>query len=165
MAKITLKGNVINTLGDLPAVGSKLPDFNMVKSDLSETNLYSIKAPRKILNIFPSVDTGVCASSVRTFNKRASELDGALVLCISKDLPFALKRFCGAEGIDKVETVSVFRSDFAKQLQLEITDGPLKGLCSRSVIVLDADNKVLYREQVAETTQEPDYEAALKSLR
>ncbi|MBP7845549.1 MAG: thiol peroxidase [Proteobacteria bacterium] len=165
MAKITLKGNVINTLGDLPAVGSKLPDFNMVKSDLSETNLYSIKAAHKILNIFPSVDTGVCASSVRTFNKRASELDGALVLCISKDLPFALKRFCGAEGIDKVETVSVFRSDFSKQLQLEITDGPLKGLCSRSVIVLDADNKVLYREQVAETTQEPDYEAALKSLR
>jgi len=117
-----------------------------------------------VLNIFPSVDTPTCATSVRTFNQRAAALDGVTVVNISKDLPFAFKRFCGAEGIDKVESASAFNSDFAKAYGLEIADGPLKGLCSRAIVVLDADNKVLHTEQVAEIANEPDYEAALKVL-
>ncbi len=163
MAKITLKGNEINTSGELPAVGTKAPDFEMVKGDLSVVGLGSF-SNRKVLNIFPSIDTGTCAMSVRQFNKMASELSDVTVLCVSKDLPFAQKRFCGAEGIDKVETVSVFNSDFAKTYGLEIMDGPLKGLCSRSVVILDGDNNVVYTQQVAETADEPDYDAVLKAL-
>lgn len=163
MAKITLKGNAINTSGTLPAVGSKAPEFTMVKEDLSEASLSGISG-RKVLNIFPSVDTGVCASSVRAFNVKAAGLKDTIVFNISKDLPFAMKRFCGAEGIKNAQTASVFRSDFAQKYGLEIVDGPLKGLCSRVVLVLDADNKVVYAQQVAEIATEPDYDAALKVL-
>jgi thiol peroxidase len=164
MTKIKLKGNEINTIGDLPKIGSIAPDFSMVKNDLSEVNLYSIKSKFKILSVFPSIDTGTCAMSVRQFNKRASDLKDVVLLNISKDLPFAQKRFCGAEGIDKVETFSVFRSDFAKKYQLEIADGPLKGLCSRSLIVLDKNNKVTYTEQVPDIVNEPNYDEALKAV-
>ena len=163
MAKITLKGNPVNTVGTLPAVGSKAPEAALVKLDLSEVCVTSYPGV-KVLNIFPSVDTPTCATSVRTFNQRAAALDGVTVVNISKDLPFAFKRFCGAEGIDKVESASAFNSDFAKAYGLEIADGPLKGLCSRAIVVLDADNKVLHTEQVAEIADEPDYEAALKVL-
>ncbi|TBR21220.1 thiol peroxidase [bacterium] len=163
MAKITLKGNAINTSGSLPAVGSKAPEFTMVKEDLSETSLSGISG-RKVLNIFPSVDTGVCAASVRAFNQRAAGLKDTVVFNISKDLPFAQKRFCGAEGIKNAVSGSVFRSDFAQKYGLEIVDGPLKGLCSRAVLVLDAGNKVVYAQQVAEIATEPDYEAAIKAL-
>ncbi|TNE97879.1 MAG: thiol peroxidase [Deltaproteobacteria bacterium] len=163
MAKITLKGNEINTSGELPAVGSTAPDFKMVKADLSVANLGSF-GKKKVLNIFPSIDTGTCAMSVRQFNKMAAELNDVTVLCVSKDLPFAQKRFCGAEGLDKVETVSVFNSDFAKSYGLEILDGPLAGLCSRSVVILDENNKVIYTQQVTETADEPDYDAVLKAL-
>lgn len=163
MAKITLKGNPINTSGSLPAVGSTAPEFTMVKEDLSEASLSSFSG-RKVLNIFPSVDTGVCAASVRKFNEKAGGLKDTVVLNISKDLPFAQKRFCGAEGIKNATSASVFRSDFAQKYGLEIVDGPLKGLCSRVVLVLDASNKVLYAQQVAEIATEPDYDAALKVL-
>lgn len=163
MAKITLKGNQISTSGNLPAVGSQAPEFTMVKEDLSETSLSGVSG-RKVLNIFPSVDTGVCAASVRAFNQRAASLKDTVVLNISKDLPFAQKRFCGAEGIKNATSASVFRSDFAQKYGLEIVDGPLKGLCSRVVLVLDASNQVLYAQQVAEIATEPDYDAALKVL-
>lgn len=163
MAKITLKGNQISTSGSLPAVGSTAPDFTMVKEDLSEASLSGVSG-RKVLNIFPSVDTGVCAASVKQFNTRAAGLKDTVVYNISKDLPFAMKRFCGAEGIKNAQTASVWRSDFARKYGLEIVDGPLKGLCSRAVIVLDASNKVLYTQQVAEIATEPDYDAALKAL-
>lgn len=163
MAKITLKGNEINTNGQLPALGSVAPDFSMVRNDLSETMLGAIKGV-KVLNIFPSIDTSTCALSVRTFNQKAADLGETLVLNISKDLPFAQSRFCGAEGIDKVETFSVFRSDFAGNYGLEFVDGPLKGLCSRAIIIVDQNNKVIYTEQVSETVDEPNYEEALKAL-
>ncbi|TPW21103.1 MAG: thiol peroxidase [Elusimicrobia bacterium] len=163
MAQITLKGNQISTSGNLPAVGSQAPEFTMVKEDLSETSLSGISG-RKVFNIFPSIDTGVCAASVRQFNQRAAGLKDTLVYNISKDLPFAMKRFCGAEGIKNAQTASVWRSDFAQKYGLEIVDGPLKGLCSRVVLVLDASNKVLYAQQVPEITTEPDYDAALKAL-
>ena len=165
MAKITLKGSEINTSGELPAVDSKATDFNLVGGDLSEVNLSNYQGKRKVLNIFPSVDTGTCAMSVRQFNQMASDLDNTAVLCISKDLPFALNRFCGAEGIENVATLSAFRSSFAADYGLEIVDGPLKGLCSRSIVVLDAEDKVIYTEQVAETTEEPNYERALEALK
>ncbi|MBI3299275.1 MAG: thiol peroxidase [Elusimicrobia bacterium] len=163
MATITLKGNPINTSGTLPAVGSQAPDFSVVKEDLSEAPLSSFSG-RKVLNVFPSVDTGVCANSVRQFNTRAAALKDTVVLNLSKDLPFALKRFCGAEGIKNAQAASVWRSDFARKYGLEIVDGPLKGLCSRVVLVLDGSNKVVYAQQVAEIAAEPDYDAALKTL-
>lgn len=164
MAKITLKGSPVNTSGNLPAVGSIAPDFAMVKNDLSEVKLSAIHTKYKVLNIFPSVDTGTCAMSVKKFNQSAAELKDVAILNVSKDLPFAQKRFCGAEGINQVETVSVFRHDFAKAYQLEIVDGPLKGLCSRAILVLDKNNKVLHAEQVAEIANEPNYATALKAL-
>lgn len=164
MAKVTLKGNPINTSGNLPSAGQASPNFNLVKSDLSEVNLASYGNKIKILNIFPSVDTGTCAMSVRQFNKLASDLPNTAVLCISKDLPFAQKRFCGAEGIEKVESLSAFRSNFAQDYGLEFTDGPLKGLCSRCIVILDGNNKVIYTEQVAETANEPNYDAAIKAI-
>lgn len=164
MADITLKGNPIKTAGTLPKVGSVAPDFTLVKNDLSEAKLSQYSGKRKVLNIFPSVDTGTCAMSVRQFNQKAAGLKDTVVLCISQDLPFAQKRFCGAEGINSVETLSAFRSKFADDYQLRITTGGLAGLCSRSVIVLDENNKVLYTEQVAETTSEPNYDKALAAL-
>ncbi|MFT6067953.1 MAG: thiol peroxidase [Bacteriovoracaceae bacterium] len=165
MASITLKGNPVNTLGNLPAVGENAPALNLVRNDLSEVNLSNWDGKKKILSIFPSVDTGTCATSVRTFNKNASELEGVAVLNISMDLPFAQSRFCGAEGIDKVEVLSAFRSSFAKDWGLEMTDGPLKGLCSRAIIVLDENNKILHTEQVGDIVDEPNYGAALSALK
>ncbi len=163
MAVITLHGNTIHTSGSLPAVGSKAPEATLTSLGLEDTALSSISGKR-VLNIFPSVDTGVCATSVRTFNKKATEKPDVTVLNISMDLPFALKRFCGAEGIDKALSFSAFRSDFAVKYGLRITDGPLAGLCSRVVIVLDEAGKVLYSEQVPEIGTEPNYDAALAAL-
>ena len=165
MATITLKGNEIHTSGDLPSVGSSAPDFELVKSDLSTAKLGDYTGERLILNIFPSIDTGTCATSVRTFNQRASELKNTKVLCISRDLPFAHGRFCGAEGIENVETLSDFKDgSFGQHYGLSIIDGPLAGLDSRSIVVLDENHKVLYTEQVAETVEEPNYDAAIEAL-
>lgn len=165
MASITLKGNPVSTSGNLPKVGDVAKDFQLVKTDLSTVSLSDFKGKRLILNIFPSIDTATCAASVRTFNKRASELNNTLVLCISRDLPFAQARFCGAEGLDNVVTLSDFRDGkFGKDYGLEITDSPLKGLHSRAVVVIDENGKVIYTEQVGEITEEPNYENALSSL-
>lgn len=163
MATVTLKGNEIHTNGSLPAVGESLANFSLVASNLSEKSLGDFAGKRLVLNIFPSVDTGTCAASVRHFNVDALKLENTVVLCISKDLPFALNRFCGAEGISNVETLSAFRSDAFDDLTF--IDGPLKGLLSRSVIVADENGKVIYTEQVAETVNEPNYEAALSVLK
>lgn len=166
MAQVTLKGNKINTIGSLPEVGVNAPAFSLVKSDLSETTLADLAGKRVILNIFPSVDTGTCAMSVRTFNKKASEMENTVVVCVSKDLPFAFGRFCGAEGIDDLITASDFREgSFGEAYGVTFVDGPLKGLLSRSIVVLDASGKVTYTEQVAETVDEPDYEKALAHLK
>ncbi|MDB4974915.1 MAG: tpx [Myxococcaceae bacterium] len=162
MAKITLKGNPIETSGELPKVGSAAPDFSLLRQNLTRVSLKDFPG-KKVLNIFPSVDTEVCATSVRKFNEAVSKR-GITVLCISEDLPFATKRFCGAEGLDKVVALSAFRSSFGKDYGLEITSGPLAGLTSRVVIVLDENNKVLYEEQVPEIAQEPNYEAALSKI-
>jgi thiol peroxidase len=162
MATITLRGNAIETVGELPKVGSKAPDFSLLKQDLSRVSLKDFPGP-KVLNIFPSVDTAVCAASVRKFNETASKR-GLTVLCVSEDLPFALKRFCGAEGLDKVVALSAFRSSFGQDYGVEMKTGPLAGLCSRAVVVLDGDNTVLYTEQVPEIGQEPNYDAALAKL-
>ena len=164
MSSITLKGNAINTCGNLPRVGDKAPDFELVSTDLKEVHLSDYQGKKKILNVFPSLDTGVCANSVRQFNKKAAENTNAAVLCISADLPFAHKRFCAAEGIDRAECLSTFRSDFPRKYGLQIEDSPLRGLCSRAVIVLDENDKVVYAEQVPEIAQEPDYARALAAL-
>ena len=162
MATITLKGNPIHTAGDLPAQGNQAPDFSLLRGDLSRGTLASFPG-KKVLNIFPSVDTPVCATSVRKFNKLASE-KGITVLNISEDLVFAQKRFCGAEGLDKVEVLSAFRSSFGKDYGLEITEGPFTGLTARAVLVLDENNKVIHAELVPEIAQEPNYDAALAAL-
>jgi thiol peroxidase len=164
MAKITLKGGPVNTLGDLPKVGSTAPDFKLVKTDLSEVTLQNYTGKKKVLNIFPSVDTATCAMSVRKFNQDATSLKNTVVLNISADLPFAQKRFCAAEGIANAEALSTFRGTFAQDYKLQMTDSPLKGLCSRAVVILDENNKVLYTEQVPEIANEPNYENALKAL-
>jgi thioredoxin-dependent peroxiredoxin len=165
MAKITLKGTPINTIGDLPKVGQKAPDFTLTKRDLSETSLKDFKGKRIVLNIFPSVDTQVCATSVRRFNVEASKLENSVVLCVSADLPFAHERFCGAEGIDDVLSLSCFRSEtFGKDYGVKITSGPLTGLLSRAVVIIDESGKIIYTEQVPEIVQEPNYEAALALL-
>ncbi|HEX9793489.1 MAG TPA: thiol peroxidase [Planctomycetota bacterium] len=163
MATITLKGNPISTAGDLPAVGSAAPDFRLVRCDLSEASLGDYRGIR-VLNVFPSVDTPVCATSVRTFNEKAAGMKGVTVLNVSADLPFALKRFCGAEGLDNVHTLSTFRSSFGDDYGLNIVEGPLAGLCSRAVIVVDGAGRVVHAEQVPEIAQEPDYDAALAAL-
>ena len=165
MATITLKGNPIQTIGTIPKVGSTAPDFKLVKNDLSEVSLSDYSGKRKVLNIFPSIDTPICATSVKNFNETAASLKNTVVLCIAKDLPFALKRFCGAENIKNVESLSAFRSNFAKDYQVEITEGPLVGLCSRVILVLDENNKVIYNEQVPEIGQEPNYQKALDALK
>lgn len=164
MASITLKGNAINTCGDLPAVGSEAPGFNLVNGDLGDVTLADFSGKRKVLNIFPSVDTPVCATSVRRFNEDAAKAENTVVLNISADLPFAQTRFCGAEGIEGAVTLSSFRSAFAKEWGLEISDGPLAGLCSRAVVVVDESDKVVYAQQVGEIVDEPDYEKALGAL-
>ncbi|MBF0360905.1 MAG: thiol peroxidase [Oligoflexia bacterium] len=164
MSKITLQGNPVNTRGTLPAIGVVAPDFNLVKTDLSEVDLKSFGAKKKVLNIFPSLDTPTCAMSVRRFNKEATDLNNVVVLNISADLPFAQKRFCGSEGINNSETLSSFRSTFAKDYNLDILDSPLAGLCSRVVLILNENNKVIYSEQVSEITNGPNYEKALEAL-
>jgi len=163
MAQITLKGNPIHTSGDLPAVGSAAPAFKLADTSLADKSLADFPG-KKVLNVFPSLDTPVCAVSVRQFNQRAAGRGGVTVLNISADLPFAHGRFCAAEGIQGAINLSTLRSSFARDYGLEIVDGPLKGLCSRAVLVLDAANKVVYREQVPEIAQEPNYEAALAAL-
>jgi thiol peroxidase len=165
MAKITLKGNAIETVGSLPAIGSAAPDFTLVKTDLSEASLKDYRGKNVVLNIFPSIDTGVCAASTRTFNSEASSHANSVVLCISADLPFAFKRFCEAEGLDKVIPLSVFRSaDFGKYYGQTIVTGPLAGVLARAVVVINPEGKVKYTEQVPEIGQEPNYQAALQSL-
>ncbi|RPD93244.1 thiol peroxidase [Aureibaculum marinum] len=165
MASITLKGNIINTSGELPKVGSQAPDFNLVKTDLSKSSLSDYKGSKVILNIFPSVDTGTCAASVRQFNQEASELDNTKVLCISRDLPFAQGRFCGSEGIESVINLSDFATgEFGRNYGLEIIDGPLAHLHSRAVVVINESGKVIYTEQVPEIVDEPNYKAALEAL-
>lgn len=164
MANITLKGNPVNTVGNLPAVGANAPEFRLVKTDLSEVTLQSYAGKKKVLNIFPSIDTATCAMSVRKFNQDAAKLANTVVLNISADLPFAQKRFCGAEGINNAEALSTFRGTFAQDYKVLITDSVLKGLCSRAVVILDENNKVLYTEQVQEIANEPNYENALKAL-
>ena len=165
MAIVKLKGSPSSTVGELPRVGTQAPDFILTKNDLSDVRLLEFKGKRVVLNIFISLDTDVCAQSVRRFNEAASRLDNTLVLCVSKDLPFAQGRFCGAEGLDDVMTLSAFRyRSFGNSYGVRITDGPLNGLLSRAVVVLDEDGQVIYTEQVPEITQEPDYDAALASL-
>lgn len=165
MATITLGGNPVNTNGELPKVGSKATDFSMIQTDLSTATLATFAGSRLVLNIFPSVDTGTCAASVRAFNEKASQLANTKVLCISRDLPFAQKRFCGAEGLENVINLSDFNTgSFGKNYGLEIVDGPLAGLHSRVVIVLDENGTILHTEQVSEIANEPNYEAALAVL-
>ena len=165
MATITLGGNPINTNGELPKVGSNAPQFQLVKTDLSEVTLADFAGSKLVLNIFPSVDTGTCAASVRHFNENASKLENTKVLCISRDLPFAQKRFCGTEGLENVVNLSDFKAgSFGKDYGLEMTDGALNALHSRVVIVIDENGVVKYTEQVAEIADEPNYEAALASL-
>lgn len=164
MATVTLKGNPFHTNSNLPAVGSKAPTFNLVKTDLSEVSDASLAGKRVVLNIFPSVDTPTCAQSVRTFNAQASNLDNTVVVCASQDLPFALARFCGAEGLNNVIPASAFRSDFAEKYGVKMVDGPLAGLTARAVVVLGTDGKVLHSELVSEIADEPNYDAALKVL-
>lgn len=165
MASITLKGNTVHTSGELPKIKTPAPDFKLTGKDLSEKTLASYAGKRKILNIFPSIDTPVCATSVRSFNQKAAALPNTVVLNISADLPFAQKRFCAAEGIENVEVLSTFRSSFAKAWGVEITDSALAGLCSRAVAVLDENNTVLYTEQVSEIAEEPAYDKALAALK
>jgi len=165
MANITLKGNPIQTIGDLPAIGTKVPDFELVKNDMSKVSLKDFTGKRLVLNIFPSLDTGTCAASVRRFNKEAAELKNTQVLCISRDLPFAQARFCGTEGITNAITLSDFAThQFGKDYQVEIANSPMAHLLSRAVIVTDENHKVLYTQQVPEIVDEPNYEAALAVL-
>ncbi|NNC70970.1 MAG: thiol peroxidase [Flavobacteriaceae bacterium] len=165
MATITLKGNTIHTKGNLPPIGTQAPDFNLTKTDLSNCTLNDFKGSKVVLNIFPSIDTGTCAASVRQFNNEAAELENTKVLCISRDLPFAQARFCGAEGIENVINLSDYGTgSFGKNYGLEIIDGPLQHLHSRAVIVLDESGKIIYTEQVPEIVDEPNYKAALEAL-
>ena len=164
MAETLFKGTQVHTVGDLPSVGAAAPDFTLTGADLSDVSLGDYAGRRVVLNIFPSVDTGVCAMSVRRFNELAAALDNTTVVCASADLPFALARFCGAEGIENVVTASTFRSSFADDYGTRLLDGPLAGLNARSVVVIDPEGKVVYTELVPETTQEPDYDAAVAAL-
>ncbi len=165
MANITLGGNPIHTNGELPKIGSKAPDFSLVKNDLSIATLADFSGSKLVLNIFPSIDTPTCATSVRTFNAKASTTANTKVLCISRDLPFAQKRFCGTEGLENVENLSDFKTgNFGKDYGLEITDSVLAGLHSRVVLVIDENGIVKYAEQVPEIADEPNYESALAAL-
>ncbi|MFL1389854.1 thiol peroxidase [Pseudomonas tritici] len=166
MAQVTLRGNPVQVAGELPKTGAQAPDFTLTAGDLSDATLATFAGKRKVLNIFPSVDTPTCATSVRKFNAQANELTNAVVLCISTDLPFAQARFCGSEGLENVKNLSDFRdSDFAVDYGVSIADGPLKGLTARAVVVLDENDNVLHSELVSEIGQEPNYEAALAVLK
>lgn len=165
MATITLQGNEIHTNGDLPAVGSAAPDFHLVDGELNDVRLADFAGKKKLLNIVPSLDTGVCADSAKKFNEAAAGLDNTVVLVISSDLPFAAGRFCSAEGLDNITALSLMRSrNFAKDYGVLIEDGPLAGICARAVVVLDENDKVVYTELVPEIAQEPDYDKALAAL-
>ena len=166
MAQVTFKGNPVHTAGDLPKAGSKAPDFKIAKTDLSDVSLKDFNGKKVVLNIFPSIDTPVCQASTRKFNEELSKLQNTVVLCVSKDLPFALNRFCGAEGLKNVIPASDLRDDsFAKSYGVKIVDGPLAGLFSRAVVVVDDKGVVKYTEQVPEIAQEPNYSAALNALK
>ena len=164
MTEITFRGTPVTTVGQLPEVGTAAPGFVVTGGDLQPLTNEAFAGKKLVLNIFPSVDTGVCAMSVRTFNERAADLDNTAVVCVSRDLPFALNRFCGAEGIENVTVTSDFRTGFGDAYGVTFADGPLRGLLSRSVVVIDADGVVRHTEHVAETGQEPDYDAALAAL-
>ncbi|TVZ50945.1 thiol peroxidase [Dokdonia sp. Hel_I_53] len=165
MAQITLGGNATNTIGNLPEIGTKAPEFTLSRNDLSTTTLEEFNGKRVVLNIFPSVDTGVCAQSVRTFNEKVSSLANTEVLCISRDLPFAQARFCAAEGLENVHALSDFKTGkFGVDYGVTIEDGSFAGLHSRAIVVLDENAKVLYTEQVPEIGQEPNYESAVNAL-
>ncbi|XCI75537.1 MAG: thiol peroxidase [Flavobacteriales bacterium] len=165
MINILFKGNEVHISGALPQIGTTAPNFELVKGDLSTSKLTDFRGQRVILNIFPSVDTGVCATSVRRFNQEVASLDRTVVLCISKDLPFAQSRFCGVEGIDRVVMLSDFRcGGIGQDYGIKMTDGPLVGLLARAVVVIDERGKVIHAELVREITQDPDYKAALTSL-
>lgn len=165
MAQITLGGNPINTVGNLPAVGSKAADFTLVKGDFTTASLNDFKGQNVILNIFPSIATGICSASVRRFNDEASKLENTSVLCISRDLPFAQAGFCASEGLEDVINLSDFRNDsFGNDYGVLINDGKWNGLLSRAVVVLDGEGTVIYTEQVPEIGQEPNYEAAISAL-
>lgn len=166
MATTKLGGNPVSMSGDLPAVGTKAPDFSLTTVDLADVSLSTYAGKKVILNIFPSVDTAVCAASVRKFNSEAANMGGTVVLCISRDLPFAHKRFCGAEGIENVVSLSSLRgSDFGKDYGVLLTDGPLAGLFARSIVVLDGNGKVTYNQLVPEIKEEPNYDAALAAVK
>ncbi|MGD8588394.1 MAG: thiol peroxidase [Chromatiales bacterium] len=165
MAEITLQGNKIHTNGELPAVDTEAPDFKLVAADLSEVSLEKFAGKKKLLNIVPSLDTGVCATSTTKFNSSIEAKENAVALVISADLPFAQDRFCSTEGLKNVVTLSMMRDrNFAKDYGVLITDGPLAGICARAVVVMDENNKVVYTQMVPEITQEPDYDAALAAL-
>ncbi len=165
MATITLEGDEFHTVGDLPAVGSDAPGFTLTNSEMGDTSLADFAGKRVILNVFVAIDTGICAESTRRFNAAAGSLDNTAVLCISADLPPTLARFCGAENLDNVITLSTFRNpEFGQDYGLAVADGPLRGLASRCVIIIDENGKVVYTEQVPEIAQEPDYDAALTRL-
>ncbi|MBF4993330.1 thiol peroxidase [Arthrobacter gandavensis] len=164
MATTAFKENPVRTTGELPAAGTPAPAFLLVGTDLSEVSSEALAGRRIVLNIFPSVDTGVCAASVRRFNEIAAGLENTAVVCVSKDLPFALGRFCGAEGIENVVAASAFRSSFGEDFGLTQAEGPLQGLLARAVVVLDVDGSVLHAQLVPEITTEPDYDAAVAAL-
>jgi len=165
MAEVTFKGNPLHTAGSLPKVGTNAPDFKVIKADLSPMSLSEFRGKKVVLNIFPSIDTSVCATSVRRFNAEADKLNNTAVLCISRDLPFAQKRFCGAEGLNNVMMGSEYRdSSFSDAYGVRIVDGPLSGLLSRAIVVVDEAGKVIYTEQVPEIGQEPDYAKALSAI-
>lgn len=164
MAQVTLGGNPVHTSGDLPAVGASAPAFSLVGADLSEFDASEFAGKNVILNIFPSIDTPTCATSVRQFNERAAGMDETVVVCVSADLPFAMGRFCGAEGIANVKVGSTFRSDFGSEYGVTLTDGVLQGVLARAVVVIGPDGTVKHTELVPEIAQEPDYDAALAAL-
>lgn len=164
MAQVTLGGNPVHTSGDLPAVGASAPAFSLVGADLSEFDASEFAGKNVILNIFPSIDTPTCATSVRQFNERAAGMDETVVVCVSADLPFAMGRFCGAEGIANVKVGSTFRSDFGSEYGVTLTDGVLQGVLARAVVVIGPDGTVKHTELVSEIAQEPNYDAALAAL-
>ena len=164
MAEVTLGGNPVHTSGDLPSVGGAAPAYTLTGADLGDISAADLVGKTVVLNIFPSVDTPTCATSVRTFNERAADLDDTVVLCVSADLPFALGRFCGAEGIENVKTASTFRSSFGEDYGVTLTDGKLAGVLARAIVVVGPDGNVKHTELVGEIAMEPNYDAALGAL-
>jgi len=164
MAQTALRGNPVQTVGDLPAVGSPVPSFTVTGNNLADVTAADFAGKNLVLNIFPSIDTPTCATSVRTFNQRAAELGDTVVLCVSADLPFAQNRFCGAEGIENVKTGSTFRGNFGEQFGVTLAEGPMAGLMARAVVVVDANGTVVHSQLVPEIAQEPDYDAAIAAL-